>query len=260
MPLVPKTRNNVKLYNSDTLTMLKELNNNSVDLKPNLYRFFRFTCNDKYSQKSIDKFISKIDTTPGLGPKGDCWERNKRIRRGYGRFRYNNKIYSSHKVAWELSHNKLVPCNKLICHTCDNRKCCNPMHLFLGTNQDNMTDMVNKKRQNKLKNENNGMAKLTWIQVKEIRNLYTTGKYTMKQLANKFGVTQSCIGNIIRNKLWYDPNYIRTKLDNIGNTQIDENTKNKIYILYIQNKYGYGKLAKQFNISPSRIRDIVKNN
>jgi hypothetical protein len=88
-----------------------------------------------------------------------------------------------------------------VCHKCDNRKCVRPDHLFLGTNQDNMTDMVKKGRSKKNGGVKNGRSKLTEIQVEQIKKEYPIIKSTRK-LAKKYGVSRSNIQFIIHGKHW----------------------------------------------------------
>lgn len=172
-------------------------------LKPNLHRFFKYTCNGKYSEKDINRFISKIDTTPGLGPSGDCWLwRGILNDDGYGKFYFNSKYHRAHRVSWELFRNQLIPDGKFILHRCDNPKCIKISHLFIGTNQDNVDDRENKGRGNQISGENHCLSKLTWTNVRQIRRLWLTGKYNYKQLARIFNVTSANIGYIVRNKTW----------------------------------------------------------
>jgi hypothetical protein len=79
-----------------------------------------------------------------------------------------------------------------VCHSCDNPKCCNPDHLFLGTPADNSADSVGKKRN--AKGERNGRSKLTQEQVNEIRLM--SGLH--REIAEKYGVTRSMI-TLIKN-------------------------------------------------------------
>src|SRR5690606_41243895 len=86
--------------------------------------------------------------------------------------------------------------NKVIRHTCDNKRCINPEHLVLGTQADNMADKVSRNRQ--AKGETHGMSKLTNEQVKYIKEVYKPRcpKYSGAALARKIGVHYSTISDI----------------------------------------------------------------
>ncbi|WP_350339401.1 HNH endonuclease signature motif containing protein [Paramicrobacterium chengjingii] len=64
---------------------------------------------------------------------------------GYGNIHVNGKSTLTHRLAWELAHGP-IPNGMVVCHTCDNPPCCNPEHLFIGTQADNVRDMVSKRR------------------------------------------------------------------------------------------------------------------
>jgi hypothetical protein len=91
-----------------------------------------------------------------------CWEWTGALDTwGYGQFTSKQKRYSSHRLSIEWAG--FDPKGKIVCHKCDNPKCVNPDHLFLGTQSDNMLDMVSKKR------NNNTHKKLSDDQVRDIR-------------------------------------------------------------------------------------------
>ncbi len=136
----------------------------------------------------------------------ECWEwMGVKDKNGYGRIRINKKMYSSHRIIYELICGP-IPESICVCHSCDNPSCCNPNHLFLGSQSDNIKDMIIKGRWRKANNfkELNGAHKLTQQQVNKIRNLYSTSLYTYKELAIKFKMCKESIGHIIRYETWRD--------------------------------------------------------
>lgn len=103
------------------------------------------------------------------------------------------------RLVWEYTHGP-IPDGKLVCHQCDNPPCCNVKHLFLGTNKDNITDMVRKGRG--AKGETSGKSKLTELTVIEIRKLYSTGNYTLVELGKKFNVSHQNISSVVKKETW----------------------------------------------------------
>jgi len=107
----------------------------------------------------------------------------------------------AHRLAWYLSFgNPGKPC---VLHHCDNRLCCNPAHLFLGTKADNSADMARKGRNRPsfLRGEQHGNAKLTNDGVGEIRKLANLG-VPLRALGERFGVTTACIHRVVTRRSW----------------------------------------------------------
>lgn len=123
------------------------------------------------------------------------------IRNGYGQIRINNISYLPYRLVYELTCDS-IPEGMLVLHSCDNRKCCNLNHLFLGTNQDNTDDMISKGRQKHTVGEKNGDSKLIEKDILEIRKKYKWYIYTQKQLAVEYNVTDSTINRIINYRSW----------------------------------------------------------
>jgi hypothetical protein len=139
----------------------------------------------------------------------ECWEWLAiKDKKGYGLFKTATSRRAS-RFSYEL-HKGEIPKGMLVCHTCDNPPCVNPKHLWIGTNSDNMQDMMKKGRRpdrtgrhNKSNvGENNKSSKLTQKQVDEIREKYIPYFYGFKKLAKEYNVSLQNIYLIIKNKSW----------------------------------------------------------
>jgi len=138
-----------------------------------------------------DRFWSKVDKSGG---PDECWPWTAALSNtGYGQFMLDYQPQQAHRIAWYLIHG-LIPKGKWVLHHCDNKVCCNPAHLFLGTQSDNMIDMVMKGRQ--------GGQRLTAHSVLEIRKRYKAGGVSYNILAKEYGVSQAHIGRIIHREIW----------------------------------------------------------
>lgn len=149
----------------------------------------------------LEKFYDRL---PVILDENKCWEWGGSIDSyGYGALNYNGKTLKSHRVSYEIYYAE--PLNDLHClHKCDNRKCVNPLHLFSGTNLDNMKDKIQKGRcyTGNQRGQNNGASKLSDAQVLKIRELYKSDKYTTVKLAELYNVNRSTISYIINNKTY----------------------------------------------------------
>ncbi len=133
--------------------------------------------------------------------KGDgCWNWTGALTYGYGMFgvRKGHMVHA-HRFSWELIHGPVAG-GLVVCHHCDNRRCVNPGHLFVGTQADNMRDMVKKGRQRKGVDRWN--AQLTPEIVRQIRRQYRRGGTTYEELGRRFGTTEVNVGKIVRGENW----------------------------------------------------------
>lgn len=112
---------------------------------------------------------------------------------GYGNVTWKQKNYRAHRLSWLLYYGE-IPEGMLVCHKCDNRKCVNPEHLFLGTPKDNTADMIKK---GGIIGRKCNANRLSGKDFDDIRQVYAVGGVTQKEIANKYGVSDTHIGKII---------------------------------------------------------------
>lgn len=146
-----------------------------------------------------------------------CWEWvASTVPKGYGVIWFQGRQQYAHRVSYQL-HTGDIPDDLFVLHRCDNPKCVNPKHLFVGTAAENTADMMNKGRHRTnpaigdrnamrrhkglLSGEKNGFAKLTREQVALIRELHRNGAKQV-DLATQFGVNQPHISRIVRGEVW----------------------------------------------------------
>lgn len=154
---------------------------------------------------AVLRFWSKVDVR---GPD-ECWEWTGSFRgpeyrsAGYGQFYAGKgtKVIGAHRFAAMLRYG-MFDRRLFVCHSCDNTRCVNPSHLFLGTHQDNVNDMVAKGRQAKVGGERHPAAKLTDAQVDDIRRRYVRGHRfrpgNRDELAAEYGIHPRYVLNLCR--------------------------------------------------------------
>jgi hypothetical protein len=219
----------------------------------------RFLLGDSmYTSKEIERFWSKIDKERSQifynGTR--CWEwTGAPTHNGYGRFPLRSGTIRAHRVAYELDYGD-IPDGLFVLHHCDNRLCCHPLHLFLGTQQNNMDDMAEKGRSTA--GEKHANHKLTDSQVAEIRRSYGfwgKGGETSTALAKEFGVNQTQISSIVGGKTWKHLDGEIHESRRLTDEQVSE----------IRRRYSFWgiagedsvTLAKEFGVSSKTIRNIA---
>jgi hypothetical protein len=132
-------------------------------------------------------------------PNSGCWLWLGSLWKGYGRLQLNGRSQKAYRVAWRAFRG-VVPQGLHVLHRCDVRCCVNPDHLFLGTNHDNVTDMVKKRRHlSRIRpGESHSAAKLDENKVRRIRD----GAERGVDLAEEFGVTPTLIWMVRHYKAW----------------------------------------------------------
>jgi len=146
-----------------------------------------------------ERFWSRVD----MRDDNECWNWLAAIDAyGYGSATHSGRTRKAHRIAWTIA-NGPIPEGLWVLHHCDNRKCCNPAHLYVGTNDDNMRDMRERGRAKSQppKGEASPNAKLSEEDVREIRQLHAQGVF-QEVLAQRYGVGQAQVSRIIRRVRW----------------------------------------------------------
>jgi hypothetical protein len=126
-----------------------------------------------------------------------CWEWiGLKGPTGYGTAHLTGIPQRAHRVSWELTYGA-IPNGMLVCHTCDNRSCVNPVHLFLGTHDDNMRDKTMKGRLSMHR------AKIPEADVPALRAAVASGELTRKAIAVKYGVCMSTVSAMTTGRTYY---------------------------------------------------------
>jgi ribosome-binding protein aMBF1 (putative translation factor) len=234
-------------------------------------------CNNHIPQTTtIDQFWSHVDK---LGPipetskdcSGNCWIWYGNINKSnYGvcGSQTNKTRMFAHRYSFELANNKKIPNDLYVCHKCDNPRCVNPNHLFLGTPMDNVQDMIKKGRKAttpRLVGEQSGKSILTDNLVTKILELSDNGT-SSRQIAKIIGVSNNTISNIVQGRTWTHisgKNRIRgfngiKQGETHPNVKLTSTEVFDIRKAYSSNKLSYKQLAIQYNVKTSTIRDIIK--
>jgi hypothetical protein len=110
-----------------------------------------------------------------------------------------HRVVLAHRVSWALAFGD-IPVGQYVLHQCDNPRCVNPNHLFLGDQLANIRDCVSKGRI--ARGSKNGQSKLTEEQVLEIRQQFTGKRGQQAKLAHKYHVSRRLISFIVRGDAW----------------------------------------------------------
>ena len=145
--------------------------------------------------KDLERFLAKVK----INEATRCWEWQAYCNQdGYGKFYVSGKVSYAHRVSY--AHYKGEPDDLCVLHKCDAPRCCNPDHLFIGTQQDNMTDMATKERSACNLGTNNPNCKLTGEEVLEIKNLLP--HLNNPDIAKRYNITITMVCNIRLGRTW----------------------------------------------------------
>lgn len=133
-----------------------------------------------------DRFLEKVKIA-----ENSCHEWQSTMHRdGYGKFWYNGKTLAAHRVAWLLFKGE-IPADKWVLHKCDNRRCVNVDHLYIGTPSDNVRDKVDRC-------EWWGNMRHSQDIIDEAIRLYRETPMTQQAVADHLGISQIMVSRYSR--------------------------------------------------------------
>lgn len=205
----------------------------------------------------IKRFWRKVDAGEG------CWVWNGAMdKAGYGKILKepgkNQAYFFAHRLSYQIHYGEFN--NEFhVCHKCDNPSCVNPEHLFLGTHQDNMDDMVRKGRGKgkALFGEQILWSKLTDEKVETIINSYNSGE-KVSVLSKRHGVSINNIYSILKGELWSHIDKKANYIPGRDYKKITESDVRQIRKIKEETNKTMTQIAKEFGISLSSVSKIVK--
>jgi hypothetical protein len=221
--------------------------------------------NDRHIEKffyHVDKFGDFPEHAPGIGR---CWNWTAYVNKfGYGVAWNGEKIIRAHRLSWAIKNGDIPP-GLCVLHKCDNRKCVNTEHLFLGTAEDNMLDCIRKKRLNPTTGMKHWSCKLSDSEIRKIRRIYKETSTSSVQLASMFGVSATHICRILRGECRLESKNTK-QCENLISipkgkkrlaVRLDEKTHVRIQALWESGNLIQQEIADMFNASQSYISRIV---
>ncbi len=218
------------------------------------------------------KYLVRFQSKIACKGETDCWDWTGSMRsNGYGDYWDGTRNCMTHRLAYELAHPEVrLTEQEVIRHSCDNRRCVNPAHLFKGTQDDNMKDMVEKGRS--CRGEAVRTAKLTEQDVRDIAAWYATGTVSVREIAAKYGLEKTPIQRIITGEGWRHVERQDTSLalksrdqrggqrrrgENGPTSKLTEADVRQIVRFFDAGKHSQQQLAEMFSVNRCTIGDIL---
>lgn len=231
------------------------------------YRNICYKCQYGFSHKNkqFDNLIHKQEYYKNILEnhvikKNSCWgwQGSKNIH-GYGEIRIHRKHMNASRASW-IAYKGEIPKGMYVLHNCpngDNRECCNPDHLFLGTHTDNMHDMIKKGRSNFLKGDDCPWKKINSNIVLDVLDCLKKGISTT-EISKKHNITIDYISDIKRGHRWGHIGNRDGLIVKPGKIILNEE-KVKIIKERLNNGERVRYIAKEYKVSETTISDIKHN-
>jgi transposase-like protein len=183
-------------------------------------------------------------------PETDCWDWSGALNpKGYGEFGVGDRSPLAHRFAFELFVGP-IPRGRLVCHRCDNPRCVNPAHLFIGTHADNVHDMMAKGRRPVPWREKKIIIQnLTDEQVAEIRRRGEGGGESLSAIARELGVTTGLVSRLVHG---------RRRHISPRSLILSDEDKQAVCERYAQGDISYGQLATAYGVTVRYISYVLK--
>ncbi len=215
----------------------------------------------KYAGSVQDYLLARMEIDPDRG----CWLWTKSVIRGYGTLGAGICGQArAHRAAYEAFIGP-IPDGMVVCHRCDVPRCINPSHLFLGSQADNIMDMVSKKRHsngriskhpNMPKGERMGQAKLTDAIVADIRRRARSGE-GFRALSREFGVDHAIISLAARGITWSHVTEPVVESRRVFKRLTPEQ-REAIVTLFRTGQHTLTAIAKQFDVTLASVRYLIR--
>lgn len=189
----------------------------------------------------------------------ECWPWTGHLNHnGYGILYAQERDMRVHRISY-LIHVGEIPTGLWVLHNCDNRKCCNPKHLYTGTAQDNTDDMLTRGRSRHPKGSAHQCAKMDEAQVEHIKRLLADGIPT-GEVGELFGLRRSYVYQIASGQKWkhVSPELMSIIKQKVAANYLTPESKAKIRRLFSVDGVAQADLARQFKVSPATICVTVK--
>lgn len=132
-------------------------------------------------------------------------------KKGHGRINYGGRLYSPHCVIW-VAHHGQIPSGQLVCHKCDNPRCVNIEHLFLGSFSDNVRDMIAKGRNSQKRGAQHKLATHTDADAIRVRELWLQG-WSQREIVAISGCARAFIMKVLSGEIWSHCETLKAEVD-----------------------------------------------
>jgi len=151
--------------------------------------------------KDWDDFVAHFWARVDRLGDDECWLwQGAPTTKGYGVTCFRGKKVYAHRAAWEIENGRPIPDGLCGLHSCDTPLCCNPSHVFLGTQTENMADVDRKgrRRTGRARGEAHGRCKYSDAQVAGARALYARGGISQRAAGRAFGISKGYVTRLLR--------------------------------------------------------------